>query len=275
MLFKNLELEDKSLFKGFDYICSDYLFSYLFMYGDSYNIKIYHDDRALIIYSGGVKPSFYMPLGDIMYGIGLVTEYCSMNNIKPIFSKITAKYTGLFEERNYRTEEDRNSFDYIFKNSDLANYRGKRYRNQRNNLANFLKVCSPVYSNDIENHIDECMDFMLSHFDGRTEIINPTTKILGNLKNLGCSGGLLYCGSKLKAFCIYEKVSPDSVVSHVELSDNNYRGTHASLIREMSQRIPEDYINKEDDMGLPGLRRFKMSYNPCDMIKKYIAYPEG
>ena len=58
------------------------------------------------------------------------------------------------------------------------------------------------------------------------------------------------------------------------LTDNSHRGIHAYMISEMSKRISEEYINKEDDVGLSGLRRFKETYNPCSMLKKYIAYIE-
>jgi hypothetical protein len=68
-------------------------------------------------------------------------------------------------------------------------------------------------------------------------------------------------------------VSDNTVISHIELTNNEHRGTHAFLIKEMSGRINEEYVNKEDDMGLSGLRRFKETYNPCTMIKKYIACP--
>lgn len=271
LLFKDIGLEDKPLFDGFGYICSDYLFSYLFMYGVSYDIKIYHDDNVLIILSGGSDPTFYMPLGDTERGIEMVKEHCAANGLRPVFAKITSAYTGMFARMGFKIDEDRDSFDYLFRNDDLANYSGKKYRKQRNNLSSFLKVCSPVYLSDIEEHIDECIDFTRSHFNDRAEILNPTIRLLGNLESIGCSGGLLYCGKELAAFCIYQKVKDDTVVSHVELSDYRYRGAHASLIKEMSERIPEEYINKEDDMGLHGLRRFKMSYNPCDMVKKYTA----
>ena len=60
-------------------------------------------------------------------------------------------------------------------------------------------------------------------------------------------------------------------MSHVELNDNSHRGIHAYMISEMSKSIDEKYINKEDDMGLVGLRRFKESYHPSCMLKKYKA----
>ena len=75
----------------------------------------------------------------------------------------------------------------------------------------------------------------------------------------------------MQGFCIYENVSPDTILSHIELTNNEYRGAHAYMINEMSKRLDVEYINKEDDVGLQGLRRFKESFNPCSMFKKHTA----
>lgn len=270
MIFRNVTIKDKDLIDKFEYICSDYHFSYLYMYSDSYKLNISDDDNSLIIYSGAPAPSFYMPLGDTERGIKKVVEYCRQNNIKPVFSKITKSYTELFSSLGFKIKEDRNSFDYIFRNSDLVAYKGKQYRKQRNNLSSLLRECTPEYSTDLSGYLGECRKFAISHYSN-DEIIKPTMKIMDILDLSNCKGGIVTCDGSIEAFCIYEKVSPDTVISHVELTNNEIRGVHAFMIKEMSGRIEEEYINKEDDLGAPGLRRFKLSYNPSSMIEKYTA----
>lgn len=270
MLFRDITLKDKNLLDRFEYISSDYRFSYLYMYSDNYNYRISDDDNSVIIYSETDNPSFYMPLGDTEKGIKKVMEYCRQNNIEPVFSKITRRYTELFKYLGFKVEEDRNSFDYIFRNNELANYKGKQYRKQRNNLSSLLRSCTPEYSTDIKSRINECRAFAASHYTSE-EILKPTMKIMDIFDFVGCHGGIVTCDGIIESFCIYEKVSPDTVISHVELTDNAIRGVHAFMIKEMSGNIKEEYINKEDDIGIPGLRRFKMSYNPCSMIEKYTA----
>jgi len=271
--FREINLDDKALFNGLDYICSDYIFSYIFMYCEVYKLKLYDDDKCIIVSSEYIKPSYYMPLGDTEHGIKKILEYSSKNNTKPVFSKIPESYVTLFKEYKFKIKEDRNSFDYIYRNSDLAEYNGKKYRKQRNNLSSYLRTCSPQYTENIEQHIKECKDFTLSHFN-KIDIINPTLRMLDNLEHFNCNSGLVWNDGKLQAFCVYEKISHNTVLSHIELTDNSHRGIHAYMISEMSKRISEEYINKEDDVGLLGLRRFKETYNPCIMLKKYIAYLE-
>lgn len=270
MNFRDIALDDKPLFDGLDYICSDYIFSYVFMYCEEYKLKIYDDSKTIIIHSGYNKPSYYMPLGDTEHGVKTILEYCSKNNTKPVFTKIPESHVALFKDFKFKIKEDRNSFDYIFRNSDLAEYNGKDFRKQRNNLASYLKISTPEYTEDIREHIIECKEFTLKHFD-KVDIIHPTLRMLDNLDRFNCSGGMVWNEGKLQAFCVYEKVSNDTVLSHIELTDNSHRGIHTYMISEMSKSISEEYINKEDDLGLSGLRRFKETYNPCTMLKKYIA----
>lgn len=270
LILRDITLDDKNLLDKFEYISSDYRFSYLYMYSENYKYKIADDDNSVFIYSGTCNPSFYMPLGDTERGIEKVMDYCRQNNIKPVFSKITKKYTELFRCLGFKVEEDRNSFDYIFRNSCLAAYKGKQYRKQRNNLSSLLRSCTPEYSTDLKSHIDECRAFAMFHY-GSDEILKPTMRIMDILEYTGCDGGIVTCDGSIESFCIYEKISADTVISHVELTNNAIRGVHAFMIKEMSGKINEEYINKEDDIGIPGLRRFKMSYNPCSMIEKYTA----
>ena len=96
--------------------------------------------------------------------------------------------------------------------------------------------------------------------------------MLDNADSFKLKGGVVLNNGEISAFCLYEKISEDMVVSHVELTDNSHRGIHAYLINELAKKTGEKYINKEDDMGLPGLRRFKESFNPDHMLKKYRAF---
>lgn len=243
------------------------------MFCEIYKLQVAQDGKALIIKSGTCKPQFYMPLGDIKHGINAVEDYCSRNKIKPVFTKIPYSHTRYFEANGYKISEDRNSFDYIFRNQDLCSYQGKDYRKQRNNLANYLKTFTPAYTEDILEHIDECKAFTIAHYN-KNDVLNPTMRILDNIHEFECRGGIVWNNDTIQGFCVYETISGDTVLSHVELTDNSHRGIHAYMINEMSKRIGGEYVNKEDDVGLMGLRKFKESYNPWQMLKKYNAAME-
>jgi len=267
---REVRLNDKELFKDIGYLCSDYVFSNIYMYSDLYKTKLYHDDRTIIIRLGSVKPSFYMPLGDTEYGIGLVLQYCREHSLKPKFIKIPASHIDIFKDMNFATKEDRNSFDYIYSNAELAAYEGPDFRKQRNNLSHYLRTNTPVYSCQIADNVEKCKEFTLKHYTG-TDVVQPTLKILDCIEEFSLEGGIVWNGSEIQAFCLYEKITENMALSHVELTDNSHRGVHAFMINEMSKNMETEFINKEDDMGLAGLRRFKERYNPCTMLVKYTA----
>jgi hypothetical protein len=241
------------------------------MYNELYKLKIAEKDGTVIIQSGLETTSFYMPLGNTKKGIEYVLEYCRENNISPVFSKVPEDYLEIFNDFNLILKEDRDSFDYIFKNSDFIEYKGKEFRNQRNNLYSYLKTFSPQFDERVELYIDKCKAFTLKNHNSPDKLY-PTLKMLDNIGEFNLKGGVVIDYDEVVAFCLYEKTAENMVQSHVELTDNSHRGVHAYLINELAKGMKEGYINKEDDMGIPGLRRFKENYNPHTMLKKYKAF---
>ncbi|MGE5677763.1 MAG: phosphatidylglycerol lysyltransferase domain-containing protein, partial [Pseudomonadota bacterium] len=177
MELKKISLKDKELFKDVEYISSDYVFSCIYMYSELYKLKIYHDDRTIIIWTDADNPTFYMPLGDTEYGIRLVLQYCREHQTKPHFIKIPYSHVEIFKAMNYIIMEDRNAFDYIFSNLELAAYKGPSFRKQRNNISNYTKINQPAYSGDIIANMEKCKEFTLKYYSG-TDVVQPTLKIL-------------------------------------------------------------------------------------------------
>lgn len=271
MIFREIALEDMPILDEYKNICSDYIFSYLYMYKDIYKLRIAQNDSSVIIRSDMGETNFYMPLGDTGHGVKSVLKYCRENGTKPVFAKIPEKCLDTFKEFELKLEEDRDSFDYIYKNSDFLEYSGKEFRRQRNNLFSYLKTFTPEFDEDIKKYVDRCKAFTIKCHNNY-EIIDPTFKMLDNIERFNLKGGVVMNQDEIAAFCLYEEISEDTVLSHVELTDNSHRGVHAYLVNELAKLIGERYINKEDDMGLPGLRKFKETFNPHILLKKYKAY---
>jgi hypothetical protein len=271
--FREATLNDMASFDQYKNVCSDYLLSYLFMYQDLYKLKMAENDGNIIIRSDMAATNFFMPLGDTEKGISTVLNYCKENNINPVFTKIPKDFLDIFKTFHFHIEEDRDSFDYIFNNSDFIEYKGKEFRKQRNNLYSYYRDFTPSFDADVKAYIDRCKEFTLKYHNSPNKL-KPTFKMLDNIDLFELKGGVVINEGEISAFCLYEKLSEDMILSHVELTDNSHRGVHAYLVNELAKNISEKYINKEDDMGIPGLRRFKETYNPHFMLKKYKAYYE-
>lgn len=96
MDFREITFGDRNIFDKFGYICSDYCFSYIYMYNELYKLKVAEKKETVIIRSDLDAACFYMPLGDIKQGIAAVLKYCEENNTSP-HSKIPEAYSGIFE----------------------------------------------------------------------------------------------------------------------------------------------------------------------------------
>ncbi|HQA66669.1 MAG TPA: phosphatidylglycerol lysyltransferase domain-containing protein, partial [Bacillota bacterium] len=189
MDFREITLDDKHIFGKFGYICSDYQFSYLYMYNNLYKLKIAESNGAVIIRSDMDSACFYMPLGDTAQGIEAVLKYCSKMGTSPVFSKIPQEHTGVFKDFGFVLEEDRDSFDYIFRKSDFIGYEGKNFRNQRNNYSSYLRALLPEFDERIELYIDKCKAFTLKYHNTEDKL-EPTYKMLDSIAQFNLKGGV-------------------------------------------------------------------------------------
>ena len=97
--------------------------------------------------------------------------------------------------------------------------------------------------------------------------------VLDNWDNLGGMGGALRVEGRLVAFTFGAPVNYDTFDVCVEKADTEYDGAYAVINREFVRRVPEQYvyINREEDLGIEGLRRAKESYQPVMLLHKYTV----
>ena len=96
--------------------------------------------------------------------------------------------------------------------------------------------------------------------------------ILDYLELLGVRGGAVYVGENVVAFTLGSKISGEILDIHIEKALNDYAEAYTVINREFARTLTEyKYINREDDMGLEGLRKAKLSYKPAILLKKYAC----
>ena len=103
--------------------------------------------------------------------------------------------------------------------------------------------------------------------------VNGIHDILKNCSQLCVRMAGVYIDGKLEAFTIgsYNEFENMAVI-HIEKANPEINGLYQFINREFLVRsFPEEMIlvNREDDVGMEGLRRAKMSYNPIDFARKY------
>ena len=176
---------------------------------------------------------------------------------------------------------DRNYTDYLYLRTDLATLIGKKYQSKRNHINKFRKTYSYEYLPITPAHIPECLRLEAewckvnncSEQEGMGNERRAIIFALNNFEKLGLSGGLLHVDGKIVAFTFGTPINGDTFGVHVEKADTSVEGGYAMINYEFANRIPEQYtyINREEDLGIEGLRKAKLSYQPVILLEKSMA----
>ncbi len=210
----------------------------------------------------------------------------SLNSKLKIFSLDENTLTELKKEpnfeNNYVIEENRDYFDYIYDAEKLRTLSGKKYHKKKNHLNFFLKEYSQnsVYKPLTDKNKQEIIELLNLWSENKEEDSENRlyfekigiSKILGNYSNLNVKIGGIYINDKLEAFSIGSFNSAlNCAVIHIEKANPNIRGLYNFINQQfLINAFPDALtVNREDDLGIEGLRHAKLSYNPIDFAKKY------
>lgn len=179
----------------------------------------------------------------------------------------------------FRFEEARDSFDYIYKTSELAQLAGKKYHKKRGHLKKFEKygaVFAPLTENDFDDCIRLSAEFLRRKNEDSDSIANEQLAIHNMFTSFGelnMLGGILRVDGVIAAFTAASRLNRDTLDVHLEKADISFDGAYAAINREFAAYCADSfaYVNREEDMGLDGLRRSKMSYYPHILLKKHVA----
>jgi len=291
--FKSITLEDKqiidSYFSAKHYENSEYSFTNLFMWAPHYYFKyaIIKDHLCIIGSYRNQYPFAFNPwskgeadyesiipkLAEIMAGSGnpLVLKYIS----EDIKNEIDKAMPGRFIFR-----EDRNNFDYIYLTKDLINLEGNKYHQKRNHINKFINSYEYEYEEINDKNIDDCIRLEMewhaqrSSMEKLPEEHDAIKLVLSNYKSLDLKGAALRINGKIQAFTVGGLLNPNMAVIHIEKANIEYNGIYAMINQQFAANAWSNvkYINREEDMGIPGLRKSKLSYHPYKMGKKYIGF---
>lgn len=174
---------------------------------------------------------------------------------------------------------ERDYFDYIYLREDLATLKGKKFQAKRNHVNKFKKQYVYEYEPLTAELVPECLEFEAKWYkanrtdDDQEELTDERKSMifaLNHFKELNLLGGAIRIDHKLVAFTFGSPINQDTFGVHVEKADTDYDGAYSIINQEFASRIPEQYIyvNREEDLGIPGLRKAKLSYNPTILLPK-------
>lgn len=183
----------------------------------------------------------------------------------------------------FRFLDDRPNYDYLYRLQDLVELKGREYHSKKNHLNYFLNHYKYEYVTMTSEMADQAMQF-IREFNARKHIPEHEMELLkmeeramvdvfNNLEAVGYLSSAILIDGKIEALCVAGKINKNTVDVHVEKANTVYRGLYQLINNEFCKHVEPGikYVNREEDMGLPGLRKAKLSYKPVKLVESYIA----
>jgi len=179
--------------------------------------------------------------------------------------------------------DDRPNYDYIYLTEDLIELKGRAYHSKKNHLNYFKKTYEYEYVKLTSDMAEDAMRF-IAEFNSRKEVPEHEMEMLKmeeqamedvfrNLEAVGYSAGAILIDGKIEAIAIGGQLGGNTITEHVEKANIEYRGLYQAINNEFCKHVASraKYINREEDMGIPNLRKAKLSYKPVKLLEKYIG----
>ena len=179
--------------------------------------------------------------------------------------------------------DDRPNYDYIYLTQDLIDLKGKAFHGKKNHLNYFKKTYEYEYVELTSDMADDAMKF-ISDFNKRKDVPAHEMELLKmeeeamedvfrNIEAVGYSAGAILIDGSIEAIAIGGKLGKKTITEHVEKANVEYRGLYQAINNEFCKNVAAKakYINREEDMGIPNLRKAKLSYKPVKLLEKYIG----
>ena len=182
---------------------------------------------------------------------------------------------------------NRDSFDYVYAIDDLADLKGRKFQKKRNHVNKFRSLHPDYQVVELNSCNLPMVQYMVNEWyrirmkeDPETDYLLENVAMARAFQNytaLGFEGIALVDDGKVLAMTMGTRMSKDTFDIHFEKALENVEGAYAAVNCEFARflrlKYPDvQYLDREDDMGLEGLRKAKLSYNPHHLVEKYWAY---
>ncbi len=298
MKFKEITIDSikdlQPYFDLVDYEACEYCFTTLYMWQHVYKTGyIICDDFAIIMAEYEGDAFSILPLARkerLQQAIDFVIKYFEKYNKKICFRGTTKDVVEILQN-NYSDRfeyiEERDLFDYVYDGESLRTLAGRKNQKKRNHINAFLKDYEGRYEYRLlgEEDFTECLNLLKewtinkeenNELDkglddesiGINKIFNNYKYLKGRLKIAG-----IYVDSKLEAFTMGELINSNMALIHIEKANPNIRGLYPYINQQfiLNEFKNVEFVNREEDLGIPGLRKAKLSYHPIKFVEKYTV----
>ncbi|MCX8022490.1 MAG: phosphatidylglycerol lysyltransferase domain-containing protein [Syntrophorhabdaceae bacterium] len=288
--FKTIGIEDRPFFIDLLHelkpVISEWTFTNLFIWRKLHGFiwSLYKD--WLIVLASDVEGHIYAmepqgPTPKKEVGLYVLQWLFDEKKIKePSIERAGKDFAAEFSgEKGIEVTPMREHFDYIYLREDLVNLAGNRYRSKRNHINQLIRSYRLEYSELKREHLNDCIQLQerwcfLKRCEDDLNLLSEwgaVSEILEHYEELEVKGGVIEIENKVMAFTIGEMLNEDTAVVHIEKADPQIPGLYQAINLMFCEKAWEGvrFINREQDLGLPGLREAKLSYHPHHFVEKY------
>lgn len=276
---REIRLEDKKLFDGYfkEYPqnISEMTFTNLFCWRHSkrHEFAIY-EGHLIVSFMNHGKRHFYQPIGE---NPARIISSMIKKDKDIVFERVEKDIATSLKE-NFNISEQKDMDDYVYLKEDLIELKGTKFMSKRNFIKQFSKnnpEVLPLSKSTVDRfrdlHAEWCNMRDCKPGSSLHDEFIAIQELLDNFEVLDVSGICVFVGGKIEAFALGERLNDITFVEHFEKADTRLNGSYQFLLNEFARSIPKDFrfMNREQDLGIEGLKKAKLSYNPVRMIEKY------
>ncbi len=284
------EWVDKCLVHANSMNC-EYTFGNIIVWSTAYSTEICkYNDFFICRWGRGKNISYSLPLGegDFTDAVNAIIEDAESLGVTPTIYGITSNYLTMMQEAftgkfDYKFDDAYN--DYIYSTEKMASLKGKKYHGKRNHITNFKKNNPDwAFEKIDDSNINECIELHTKWIENKKADsedeedfsleFEAVLTAFENYKELGFIGGLIRVDGRVIAYTMGEgQMNGKCFVSHFEKAPAEVQGAYAIINQEFTQNclMNYEYVNREEDLGIEGLRKAKQSYYPEIQLKKCVA----
>jgi hypothetical protein len=287
--FKPLELTDREFLQprlwAYQPHTSELTFTNLFIWRGHYHLSwSLAEDRLVILSDSPEGPWLFPPIGpspraDLCRRL-LTWLQEERGAVDPRLERADHRlWEELRTTGDFIGEPVRAHFDYVYAVADLIHLAGRHYHQKRNHLNSFQRSHRYTYEPLTTAHLPACLDLAQKWCEIRRceEDLNlmeewaAVKEALAHFPDLGLTGGAICVDGRLEAFTVGERLNSSTVVVHLEKANPDIRGLYAAINQAFLEHSWQEisWVNREQDLGEPGLRQAKLSYHPHHLEEKF------
>lgn len=279
-----------ALFSDLQPQASELTFTNLFIWRHAYGARVTRLGDVVCVLSCRSDPEDSFLLPPLGPGAGLqhvlmCLEFMAQEGHDPKLCRVTEQdlhRLGLSAD-GFDVQPDRDNWDYVYRVQDLIELPEDRYPDKVAHIRRFERRFRHEYRRITPELVPACQELQdlwcdEKHCDLHSSLraeARAVKEVLANLDALGVVGGAILVNDRVQAFALGEPLNANTVVVHIEKASPDLHGAFQVINQQFlaHEWAGWEYVNREQDVGEPGLRKAKESYHPAKMIEKFTVRP--